>query len=136
MADLTFLYPGVPGSMHLLKQKGMVLRIVSTKFRYRIEMILRREHLEDAFAVIIGAKDVSRTKPDPEGLTLAQQRAEVAFHSSLYVGDSVIDAETAHKGGTPFAAVLSGMTPRDAFDVHAPLKIAENLDQLVCWLLD
>ncbi len=45
MAVSTILYKTVPPAISKLKKHGFKIGIVSTKFRYRIEGILRRENL-------------------------------------------------------------------------------------------
>ena len=41
MADMTVLFDETPGVIQALKTEGFTLGIVSTKFRYRIETILK-----------------------------------------------------------------------------------------------
>ena len=113
MNDGTILYPTVSGTIAALQQRGIVLGIVSNKYRRRIEDLLRREGLLDAFAVIIGETDVSHHKPAPEGLLVAM--TALGIQHTLYVGDSLTDAQTAHNAGIPFVATLTGTTPREAF---------------------
>jgi len=131
MTDLTFVFEEVPGVIRRLKDEGMAIGIVSTKFRRRIEEILGREDLLEPFDVIVGGEDVSRHKPDPEGLLTAIERLGGSPSGSLYVGDSVTDAETARRAGVPFAAVLNGVTPREAFKDYPAYKILDNLGELI-----
>jgi len=46
-----------------------------------------------------------------------------------------VDAETAKRANVAFVAVLSGVTPKEAFRDYAPLAIIENLSQLPSLLL-
>ena len=130
MADRTVLFESVPKTVELLKKRGIALGIVSTKFRRRIETILKRENLLNQFDVIIGGEDISEYKPDPEGLLAAIERLEDIPSSSLYVGDSVTDAETAKRAKVPFVAVLSGVTPKDTFRDYNVYGILEGLSEL------
>ncbi|MGD1046967.1 MAG: HAD-IA family hydrolase [Bacteroidota bacterium] len=134
MVSLTVLYETVPPTIYRLKEIQLKLGIVSTKFRYRIEDILRRENLLDAFDVIVGGEDVTKHKPDPEGLRKAQEQLNSASSLTLYIGDSVIDAETAQRGGVPFVAILTGVTHREAFNSYKVTNIVENYSQLEEWL--
>jgi len=131
MTDQTSVFEEVPKVIRRLKDEGMAIGIVSTKFRRRIEEILGREDLLEPFDVIVGGEDVSRHKPDPEGLLAAIERLEGSPSGSLYVGDSVTDAETARRAGVPFAAVLNGVTPREAFKDYPAYKILDNLGELI-----
>jgi phosphoglycolate phosphatase len=130
MADKTVLLPGVREVVARLRELGLALGIVSTKYRYRIEGILRREELLAPFAAIVGGEDVTAHKPDPESLRLAMERLGVEPEETMYVGDSITDAEAARRAGVPFVAVLSGMTPREAFGRYAVCAVIETLAEL------
>lgn len=131
MADLTRVLDDVPEVIGHLKDGGMALGIVSTKFRYRIEEVLRRAALLEPFDVIVGGEDVQSHKPDPESLLTAIEKMNGSPSTSVYVGDSVTDAETAKRAEVPFIAVLSGVTPRGSFDRYPVFKIMENLREIM-----
>jgi phosphoglycolate phosphatase len=131
MADMTHVFEDVKGLLTRLRDEDVKLGIVSTKFRYRIESILRREDLLGSFSVIVGGEDVTRYKPDPEGLLKAVEALEVSPLKSVYVGDSVVDAETAERAGIPFIAVLTGVTSREAFEEYPVLGITEKLGEVI-----
>ncbi len=130
MADMTVVLDDVPRVIGQLKDEGFSLGIVSTKFRYRIETILGRAGLLEPFDIIVGGEDVSRHKPDPEGLLMAKERLG-SLESILYVGDSLSDAEAAMRAGLPFVAVLSGVTPREAFEGYPIHSILNKLSELI-----
>jgi phosphoglycolate phosphatase len=134
MADLTILLESVPETVAALKRQGLDLGIVSTKFRYRIESILRREGLLDAFDAIVGGEDVQSHKPNPEGLRLALERLRRSPLNCVYVGDTVVDAQAAALAGVPFVAVLSGPTSREAFGAYDALGVLEHVRDLPGWI--
>lgn len=121
--DATRLFEFVPSLLDSLSRHGITLGIVSTKFRRRIEAVLQRDNLTGRFDVIVGGEDVEAFKPDPTGLRRAAARLGGNMERCLYVGDSVTDGETAQRAGVPFAAVLSGVTERDAFARYEPVMI-------------
>ncbi|MXV76093.1 HAD-IA family hydrolase [Candidatus Poribacteria bacterium] len=130
MTDMTELFDIVPETVAALRKLSIRLGIVTLKYRYRIESVLRREQLTDAFEVIIGFEDVSDQKPNPTGLLTAVERLECVRQNCFYVGDSVTDAKTAQQANIDFIAVLSGVTPRAVFedyDVYAVLKDVSEL---------
>ena len=131
MADLTMVFDDVPEVIGHLKDEGLALGIVSTKFRYRIEEVLRRVDLLEPFDVIVGGEDVQSHKPDPESLLTAIEKMNGSPSTSIYVGDSVTDAETAERAEVPFIAVLSGVTPRESFESYPVFKIIENLREIM-----
>ncbi|MFX1375406.1 MAG: HAD family hydrolase [Promethearchaeota archaeon] len=130
MADLTVLFSETPMAIELLHNKGIKLGIVSTKFRYRIESILKRENLLNCFKVIVGGEDVSTLKPDPSGLLLAVKELNLTPSEVVYIGDSVTDAETAERAGITFIAILSGVTPRTAFNKYQVKEVLNNVSEL------
>ena len=121
--DATHLFEFVPKLVDTLARHAIPLGIVSTKFRRRIEAVLRRDNLAGRFELIVGGEDVEALKPDPAGLLRAAATLNVGVAHCLYVGDSVIDGETARRAGVPFAAVLSGVTERDALSAYEPVMI-------------
>ena len=130
IADSTEVFSFVPDVMGYLKERGFTLGIVSTKFRYRIETILRRERLISFFDVIVGGEDVSKHKPDPESLNMAIRRLNLPREEVVYVGDSVTDAEAAKRSGVSFVGVLSGVTSREAFHDYPRYAILASIQGL------
>ena len=131
MADSTQLFDTVPETTAALRDFGIRLGIFSLKYRYRIETVLKREALLEAFEVIIGAEDVSEHKPNPKGLLMAMERLNCVRQNCLYVGDSVTDAKTAQRANIDFIPVLSGVTPRAAFDDYNVYTILEDVSELL-----
>ena len=134
MAECTTLFSEVPYVIKLLNRSGLKLGIVSTKFRYRIESILLRENLLDFFEVIIGGENVQELKPHPSGLFLAVRALKCQLSEVVYVGDSVVDSETAQRVDIFFIAVLSGVTPKKSFkqsQVNFFIESISNLPNLL-----
>ena len=130
MHDSTVLFDFVPSLMDALSRRGIALGIVSSKYRRRIEAVMRRDGLDGCFRVIVGGEDVDALKPDPSGLLYAVGALATPKARCLYVGDSVTDAETARRAGMPFVAVLSGVTKREAFAAYEPLMFLECAEEL------
>ena len=127
MVDSTMLYATTRTVIPALKQRGLALGILSTKFRRRIAAVLDREKMCDFFDVIVGGEDVVNHKPHPEGALKAVAGLGAAASEILYVGDSVVDAETARRAQLPFVAVLTGVTSRHAFASYRPVAVVESL---------
>lgn len=130
MVNRTVLYETVPDMVEALRERGLKLGIVSTKYRSRINGVLKREALEHGFEIVIGGDDVAQHKPHPQGLFEAIERLECSPESTVYVGDSLVDAELAKRAGVPLVVVLSGVTPRDHFESYGPLGVLENISHL------
>jgi phosphoglycolate phosphatase len=131
MAAKTKLFPDVPGVLADLKEHSIKIGIVTSKFRYRIEEIMKREKLSDYIDTIIGCEDVNQQKPNPEGVFLAGKRMQVKTEDMILIGDSIVDAKTAMNAGVPFIGVLSGVMTRDELAVYPHLKIISAIGELI-----
>ncbi len=130
MTNNTKLFTETPSVIKFLHSKSIKLGIVSTKFRYRIINILSREALLGYFDVIIGGEDVQSLKPNPIGLLEAIKVLNLSISQIIYIGDSVVDAETARRAGVSFVAVLSGVTPRKMFSRYQVREFLNNISEL------
>ena len=130
MVALAEFYAEVPQTVKALRGLGIQLAIVSQKTRRYIQPILEKEGLLEPFEVIVGGGDAAY-KPSPEGLRLAVAQTGSVPENCLYVGDSVTDAETARRAGIAFIAVLSGVTPRTAFENYDVYAILEDVSELL-----
>jgi phosphoglycolate phosphatase len=128
MVDKTIMLPGVTKAIPRLAEQGYRMGIVSTKRHYPIKSILERDNMGGYFSVIVGGDEVRMPKPDPEGSRMALSSMGLAPDAVLYVGDSRTDALTARNAGLDFAAVMTGVTDREAF--AGAVGIFEDLAEL------
>ena len=108
MTAMTSVYPPAVSVLATMRARGVSTAIVSTKYRYRIESILEHAGLSGAVDVIVGGEDVTRHKPDPEGLQRALDGLGVEGGHALYVGDHPVDGHAAARAGVRFVRVLTG----------------------------
>ncbi|MGN1003624.1 MAG: HAD family hydrolase, partial [Oscillospiraceae bacterium] len=105
MVTETVLCPGAAELLDWLRDTGVPAGIVSTKGGDQIRGIFQKQGLADRLALIVGGQDVTKVKPDPEGLNFAVERLKEDKSVILFCGDTVIDAETARRAGVDFCAV-------------------------------
>ena len=134
MIEGTKLLPGAVELLTALKKAGIPAAIVSTKPGKTIRRIFEYQGRLDLLSLVVGGDEVSRYKPDPEGVKVALDRLGLAADRVLFCGDTVIDAATARAGGCDFCAVLGGATPREAFADYPHVHIADDLSDLQSWL--
>jgi phosphoglycolate phosphatase len=70
--------------------------------------VVERLGLAGEFALVLGEDDVGRKKPDPLIVDIIRGKLGTARTRTLYVGDSVVDAETAAAAGVDLCAVSYG----------------------------
>lgn len=131
MTVCTHLYPETLEVLHKLKQYGARIGIISTKYRYRILELLQPLLPQDFLDVLIGGEDVQAAKPDPEGLFKALRHIGLQADEVLYIGDSTVDAQTAHAAGTDFAGVLHGTTTRKELEMWPNVAVMNDLRELL-----
>ena len=136
MVDSAELYPGVKEMLVSLREQGYRLGIVTTKFAYRVRNIMKKFDAEDLFDVYIGVGDVTKVKPDPEGLLLAVKQLGVKLEETLYVGDSYVDAKAAEAAGIKLAGVLTGNTTKEEFEQYPQDSISETVVDFYKTLLE
>lgn len=141
MAELTAVYPAVPAVFRSLHQRTIRIGVVSTKFRYRIQEILRRAALLSLVDAIVGGEDVAAHKPNPAGIIAALATLGTPASRAIYVGDHLVDALAAKAAGVRFVGVLTGTTDRNAFGeigVDDVLRSVEELPSYVAsrWLAE
>lgn len=110
MTSNTFLFPDVLFVLEHLKEHGVKIGIISTKYRFRILEFIEKKLSPEWFDIIVGGEDVTKHKPDPQGVAIALDNLKLKPSQVLYIGDSVVDAETAVQAGTAFVGVTTGMT--------------------------
>lgn len=128
MTAMTTVYEPAGHVLASMRARGVGTAIVSTKYRYRIESILDHCGLAGAVDVIVGGEDVSRHKPDPEGLERALAGLGVAGDEALYVGDHPVDGRAAAAAGVGFVRVLTGEDHGD--DHWAGIQPVATLDDV------
>lgn len=130
MVDNTRIYPGVLESLQSLKVRGYTIGIVTTKYHYRIEQILERYNATKLIDLIVGAEDVKIEKPNPEGLLWVVDRLGLDKKQVLYVGDSIVDVQTAQNAGVDFAGVLTGTTKKEDFLEYNNIFIGNDVNDV------
>lgn len=130
MTDNSELYPDAKKVLEFLKQNGIKVAVVTTKFDYRIEGILEKCHAKEYVEMIVGGNNVANPKPDPEGVLKVLKEWNLDKSEVLYVGDSLVDAKTAEHAGVPFAGVTTGTTTIEDFRDYDNVGIFQNLSEL------
>jgi len=131
MIPWTRLYSEVPATLKALRQGGVRVAIISSKFRYRIAAIREKSRLLGEVDVIVGGENVREHKPHPEGLHYALNQLRVDASHSVYVGDHPLDAEAAARADLAFVAVRTGQSRPDTWMVLAPLGVVDNVSGLL-----
>ena len=121
--DFTRPYAGIPELLATLKAQGHLLAVASNKYQAATEKIVNH-FFPGIFDVIFGEREGVNRKPDPQIVydilnTLNSRHSTLnSQHSTLnsqliYLGDSLVDRDTARNAGLPFVACSWGFVPRE-----------------------
>lgn len=112
ICDGTRIYPGVETALDALCARGVNLAICTNKPERTTQLLVAALGWTGRFAAVVSADTLPVRKPDPLPLTEAIERA--GGGRAAYVGDSIVDAETARAARLPFVAVGFGFSDRPA----------------------
>ncbi|HEY4595799.1 MAG TPA: HAD-IA family hydrolase [Thermoanaerobaculia bacterium] len=121
--EQTHPYPGI-GEMLVRLRERYLLALLSNKGEALSRKILDGLGLTSFFREILGGDTLPTRKPDPTGLRVLGERLGLPVERLMLVGDTWIDAETAHNAGCAFALVEWGFPrPANLESVKADLRV-------------
>ena len=90
------VYPGIKEMLATLERHVLLAVFTGASIR-ACHILLGAAGLLAHFKVLVGADEVARSKPHPDGIFLACERLGVPAASTAYVGDSPNDLEAARR---------------------------------------
>lgn len=131
MADDTKPYRGVCELLAELQQKGVAIAVASNKYQAATENLVKKYFPEINFVAVFGQRDNVPVKPDPAIVRDIQQVAGIEDTAEIiYIGDSLVDLNTAKNSNVEFAAVTWGFCPRESLAENNPAHIADTIEEL------
>lgn len=114
--DYTRPYKGVPELLAKLKTEGHLLAVASNKYQTATEKIVTH-FFPRVFDAILGEREGIERKPNPQIVfdiidSLTRKAGLTTKPSILYLGDSLVDYETAKNANVPFVACSWGFVAR------------------------
>ena len=128
--DTTCPYPGIMEALAKLKEKGMMLAIVSNKMQAATEE-LRLHFFSQYIDVAIGESAAIRKKPAPDTVNEALRLLGISHEEAIYVGDSDVDIDTARAAMMPCASVLWGFRDRQFLLNHGATRLLSSPEELL-----
>lgn len=114
MENKTAPYLGINDCINALKSEGFKMAIVTNKADYAAIPLCKK--MFPAIDVVIGTSETVEPKPKPDGVYKALELLNSSKENSYYVGDSEVDAQTAHNAGLDLISVLWGF--RDEYELR------------------
>jgi phosphoglycolate phosphatase len=105
--------PGAERAVRALAAAGYALAVASNKPARFSRPILEHLGFADCFRSIQGPDLAGSTKPDPAMIERCLQELQLAPERALYVGDMVLDVESAAAAGLRVILVTGGSSSRE-----------------------
>ncbi len=134
-ADYTRPYEGIMDLLQVLKKRGHTLAVASNKYQAATEKIVN-QLFPGIFDVVLGEREGIARKPDPQivyDIFRMTNHTSNTTSSVLYVGDSLVDRETAKNANVPFVACSWGFVARQTL-VDAGVKCIVDTPQEIAML--
>lgn len=108
--------PGLKALLKILKPEfGLA---VATNRSNTIGDVLEHHGLKQYFDMVVSSLDVQNPKPHPDALYKILDRFQISPEQSIYVGDSLVDYETAKAAGVPLISYKNRKLDADYYVDH------------------
>ena len=98
------LFPETISTLQALRELGAKMGLVTNTSRRAVNVVFKIHDLKEYFDVVVTREDVTKLKPDPEGILLAKRK--LGAKRFLVVGDLVLDVLAA-KGANGVAIMVT-----------------------------
>ncbi|HWW63343.1 MAG TPA: phosphoglycolate phosphatase [Sphingomonadaceae bacterium] len=128
IADRSHPFPALETALDTLAGRGVRLAVCTNKLEALARELIAALGWEKRFAALVGGDTLAMRKPDPAPLHEAIARA--GGGRAAFVGDSIVDADTARAAGLPCVAVSFGFSDRPVEALGADIVI-DHFDELI-----
>lgn len=130
------LHPGIRETLVMLTEKGVTLAVFTGKGRRTAMITLEALGIEKHFRIVMSGSDVSRHKPDPEGIHKILQACSLDPAGVVMVGDAVADVRASRAAGVRSAAVLWDSYDTEAVLAASPDLVFRRVEEMNSWFHD
>lgn len=123
--DQTKAYDGVMELLAALRKAGCRTAIVSNKADYGVQELVKL-YFADALDAACGERSGIAKKPAPDMLFAVMKKLGAEQATTIYVGDSDTDLDTARNAGVPCIGACWGFRGREFLVQHGAELLAET----------
>jgi phosphoglycolate phosphatase len=125
----TKAYPGICDMLNALKEQGVNIAVVSNKVDSAVKELCAR-YFPGIFEVAVGEREGVCRKPAPDSVFAAMEALGAEKGSTVYIGDSEVDIETAENADIDMIAVSWGFRDKAALELLGDITIASTAKEL------
>ena len=130
----TVPYEGIREVLHTLQERGWQMAVASNKFDEGTKTLVKNIFPEVNFGAIYGNKEGFPLKPDAALLDIIIKECGASVETTVMVGDSGVDMQTAKNAGVRSIGCSWGFRPRTELEeqgadviVNKPLELLQAL---------
>lgn len=108
------IYSGIKEFLEVVKERELLLGIVSGALRTEIELVVQKAGIADYFSVIVAGDDLETSKPQPSGYLLAIAKFNQSFpelnlqpSQCLAIEDTPVGIEAAKQAGIQVVGIAN-----------------------------
>lgn len=105
--------PGAASLLRACQRRGHRIVLATSAGPNEFRAMRAALNADDVIDAVTSSADVGRSKPAPDIVQVALERAAVSPAEAVFVGDTVWDVRACQRAGVRCVAVLSGGTGRD-----------------------
>ena len=124
------LFPHVKETLNLLKERGYILSVASSRQSVSLRGFLHDMSVEDCISYILGADNVEKSKPDPEPVLKTLRELGIPAEESIVVGDMPVDIIMGLRAGAATCGVTYGNSSRDDLVEAGAGYIIDDISEL------
>ena len=124
-------YPGIIKLLDELKRRGIVLGIFSNKSHPVTLQVVDKTMGLSRFAAVLGSDAGFPRKPEPDGANEVIRRMGLPKSDILYIGDTIMDHETATRAGLDDITVTWGFRSRKQLEEQGVTQFVESPDEIL-----
>ena len=122
-------FDGIMPMIEQLQKHNLKLAIVSNKFDSAVKELCQ-DFFTPYITTSIGQSDSIEKKPAPDTVFMAMEQLHTSPESSIYVGDSDVDIDTANNSGIPYISVSWGFKDREFLENYGAKQIVDTVEDL------
>lgn len=124
-------FPGAADLLRAVKKAGMRVVLATSASGEEVEHLRRAIDADDAIDEVTSKDDADASKPDPDIVQTALDKAGLAAERAVLVGDTVWDVEAARRAGVRCVCVLSGGISAGELRDAGAVAIYDDVAQLL-----
>lgn len=118
-------YPHIIETLAALKSRGYKLAVVSNKFDAAVKPLCQK-YFKSLIDVAIGQSKDTKKKPAPDTVYMALDELKSSAETSIYVGDSEVDIQTAKNSGMDCISVSWGFKTKEFLEQNGASVIIDT----------